>query len=171
MDAPCRPTMRIRSALLSLVFYLLQAAFGTTVTPLCESNEMENCTTALIQTANSPRVAEDGIAACKPEMQDYCIHGECWYHVDLNEHLCRCDTGFSGARCVHSDLVRDTYTWYLSKEYLALTIILILFSLTAISIVAYFLYIWYQKENKRQANNREYKEVDVHEKNPTLLHV
>uniref|UniRef100_A0A663MSS4 Proepiregulin n=1 Tax=Athene cunicularia TaxID=194338 RepID=A0A663MSS4_ATHCN len=112
-----------------------QAVLGTTVIPLCGPGEMENCTTALIQTENSPRVAQVGITRCKPEMKDYCFHGQCVYIVDLDEHYCRCDVGFSGVRCVHSELVRQP----LSKEYVALTVIVVLLFLTAISIASYYI--------------------------------
>lgn len=87
------------------------------------------------------------------------------YLVDLDEHYCRCDVGFSGVRCVHSELL----TQHLSKEYLALTVILILFFLVAIFITTYYLFKWYQNKKKRQANNHKYKEADVHEKNSALL--
>ncbi|XP_051650495.1 proepiregulin isoform X3 [Manacus candei] len=116
--------------------YLLQAALGTTVIPLCGPGEMENCTTALIQTENSPRVAQVGITRCKPEMKDYCFHGQCVYIVDLDEHYCRCDVGFSGVRCVHSELVRQP----LSKEYVALTVIVVLLFVAAISLASYYIY-------------------------------
>uniref|UniRef100_A0A8B9SBW2 Proepiregulin n=2 Tax=Apteryx owenii TaxID=8824 RepID=A0A8B9SBW2_APTOW len=150
MDASC---MRARSLLLFLG-YVLQAVLGTTVIPLCAPGEMDNCTTALIQTENSPRVAQVGITRCKPEMKDYCFHGQCVYIVDLDEHYCRCDVGFSGVRCVHSELVRQP----LSKEYVALTVILILLFLTAFSIASY--YICKRCRNKkRQMNTSEYKEV------------
>uniref|UniRef100_A0A803WGY7 Proepiregulin n=1 Tax=Ficedula albicollis TaxID=59894 RepID=A0A803WGY7_FICAL len=131
MDAGC---LSARSLLLFLG-YLLQAALGTTVIPLCGPGEMENCTTALIQTENSPRVAQVGITRCKPEMKDYCFHGQCVYIVDLDEHYCRCDVGFSGVRCVHSELVRQP----LSKEYVALTVIVVLLFLAALSLAGYYI--------------------------------
>lgn len=34
-------------------------------------------------------MAQVGIARCKPEMKDYCFHGQCMYIVDLDEHYCR----------------------------------------------------------------------------------
>ncbi|KAM4672399.1 proepiregulin [Amazona ochrocephala] len=68
-------------------------------------------------------------------MKDYCFHGQCVYIVDLNEHYCRCDVGFSGVRCVHSELVRQP----LSKEYVALTVIVVLLFLVAISIASYYI--------------------------------
>ncbi|XP_061201808.1 proepiregulin [Neopsephotus bourkii] len=150
MDARC---LRVSSLLLFLG-YLLQAVLGTTVIPLCGPGEMENCTTALIQTENSPRVAQVGITRCKPEMKDYCFHGQCVYIVDLDEHYCRCDVGFSGVRCVHSELVRQP----LSKEYVALTVIVVLLFLIAISIASYYICRRYRNK-KRQMNTSEYKEV------------
>ncbi|XP_064567568.1 proepiregulin isoform X1 [Zonotrichia leucophrys gambelii] len=134
--------------------YLLQAVLGTTVIPLCGPGEMENCTTALIQTENSPRVAQVGITRCKPEMKDYCFHGQCVYIVDLDEHYCRCDVGFSGVRCVHSELVRQP----LSKEYVALTVIVVLLFLAALSLAAYYVCRRYRSK-RRQTNASEYKEV------------
>ncbi|XP_008936876.1 PREDICTED: proepiregulin, partial [Merops nubicus] len=134
--------------------YLLQTVLCTTVIPLCGPGEMENCTTALIQTENSPRVAQVGITRCKPEMKDYCFHGQCVYIVDLDEHYCRCDVGFSGVRCVHSELVRQP----LSKEYVVLTVIVVLLFVAAVSIASY--YICRRCRNKRrQTNASEYKEV------------
>ncbi|XP_042668693.1 proepiregulin [Centrocercus urophasianus] len=144
---------RTRSLLLFLG-YLLQAVMGTTVIPLCAPGEMENCTTALVQTENSPRVAQVGITRCKPEMKDYCFHGQCVYIVDLDEHYCRCDVGFSGVRCVHSELVRQP----LSTEYVALTVILVLLFLIAISIAGYYICKRYRNK-KRHTNTSEYKEV------------
>ncbi|NXO00556.1 EREG protein, partial [Rhinopomastus cyanomelas] len=115
---------------------------------------MDNCTTALIQTENSPRVAQVGITRCKPEMKDYCFHGQCVYVVDLDEHYCRCDVGFSGVRCVHSELVRQP----LSKEYVALTVIVVLLFLVAASIASYYICRRYRNK-RRQTNTKEYKEV------------
>ncbi|XP_032604195.2 bifunctional methylenetetrahydrofolate dehydrogenase/cyclohydrolase 2, mitochondrial isoform X3 [Taeniopygia guttata] len=134
--------------------YLFQAVLGTTVIPLCGPGEMENCTTALIQTENSPRVAQVGITRCKPEMKDYCFHGQCVYIVDLDEHYCRCDVGFSGVRCVHSELVRQP----LSKEYVALTVIVVLLFLAALSLASYYICRRYRNK-RRQTNASEYKEV------------
>ncbi|KAM9381569.1 proepiregulin [Phaethornis superciliosus] len=140
--------------LLLCLGYLLQGVLGTTVIPLCGPGEMENCTTALIQTENSPRVAQVGITRCKPEMKDYCFHGQCVYIVDLDEHYCRCDVGFSGVRCVHSELVRQP----LSKEYVALTVIVVLLFLAAISIAIYYICRRYRNK-RRRTNASEYKEV------------
>ncbi|RLV88198.1 hypothetical protein DV515_00015548 [Chloebia gouldiae] len=167
MDAGC---LWGRSLLLFLG-YLFQAVLGTTVIPLCGPGEMENCTTALIQTENSPRVAQVGITRCKPEMKDYCFHGQCVYIVDLDEHYCRygqaplilhislrwalrCDVGFSGVRCVHSELVRQP----LSKEYVALTVIVVLLFLAALSLASYYICRRYRNK-RRQTNASVYKEV------------
>lgn len=38
-------------------------------------------------------MAQVGITRCKPEMKDYCFHGQCVYVVDLNEHYCRYGEG------------------------------------------------------------------------------
>ena len=38
-------------------------------------------------------MAQVGITRCKPEMKDYCFHGQCVYIVDLDEHYCRYGQG------------------------------------------------------------------------------
>ncbi|XP_019372286.1 PREDICTED: proepiregulin [Gavialis gangeticus] len=156
----CRPR------LLLLLGYLLQVVIGTTVIPSCGPSDVDNCTTALIQTEHSPRVAQVAITQCKAEMKDYCFHGQCMYLVDLNEHYCRCDLGYSGVRCVHSELV----TQPLSTEYVALTVTVILFVLIAISVASYYFYRWYQNK-QRQVNLAFSMEADTQEKKSKLLHV
>ncbi|CAO2639375.1 Ereg [Lemmus lemmus] len=66
-------------------------------------------------------------------MNGYCLHGHCIYLVDMSENYCRCDVGYTGVRCEHFFL---TVHKPLSKEYVALTAILILlfFVITAGSI-------------------------------------
>ncbi|PKU37932.1 proepiregulin [Limosa lapponica baueri] len=66
----------------------------------------------------------------------------------------RCDVGFSGVRCVHSELVRQP----LSREYVALTVIIVLLFLVAISLASYYICRRYQSK-KRQTNPSQYKEV------------
>uniref|UniRef100_A0A8D0GNK1 Proepiregulin n=1 Tax=Sphenodon punctatus TaxID=8508 RepID=A0A8D0GNK1_SPHPU len=168
VPASCSQLRLASLLLLCLVFHQLQAALGTTVIPLCGRNETENCTTALVQTENSPRMAQVGITKCKPEMKDYCFHGQCMFLVEMDEHHCRCDVGFSGARCMHSELVVQP----LSKEYVVLTVLLLLFLLVASLVAIYYFYEWYQGKKRRNADNKDYKEVATQsEKNSALLHM
>ncbi|XP_077170492.1 proepiregulin isoform X2 [Paroedura picta] len=149
---------------------LFQTVLSTTVIPLCGSNETDTCTTALVRTGTSPRVAQVGITRCRSEMQNYCFNGHCMYLVELDQHYCRCNMGYSGVRCGHSnlDLVRQP----LSKEYIVLAVLLSLFFLAATSVTIYFFYKWYHEKNGRFSANRNYKEVTREtEKEGKLLHV
>ncbi|KAJ7313438.1 hypothetical protein JRQ81_004808 [Phrynocephalus forsythii] len=165
-----RSSLWIAGALLVLGLQFFQVILGTTVIPLCGRNETENCTTALVRTENSPRVAQVRITGCKSEMKNYCLNGQCMYLVELDRHSCRCDTGYVGDRCGHSTF--EPVLQPLSDEYLALTIISVLLFLVAISLAVYFFYRWYQNKKRRLTDNREYKEVATNaEKDNKLLHV
>uniref|UniRef100_A0A8D0DWG4 Proepiregulin n=1 Tax=Salvator merianae TaxID=96440 RepID=A0A8D0DWG4_SALMN len=163
-------TQKLEGVFLLMGLYLFQAVLGTTVIPLCGRNETDNCTTALVRTGNSQRMVQMGITTCKPEMQNYCFKGQCMYVVDLNEYICRCDAGYFGVRCGHSNL--NSVIQPLSKEYVALSILLSLFLLAAIALAIYFFYNWYQNKKRRRAASRNYQEVTTDaEKDNKLLQV
>ncbi|XP_063281369.1 proepiregulin isoform X1 [Pelobates fuscus] len=151
-----------KSSLLTLFiyftgFFLLQAVCGTTVVPLCNSDgSLENCTTAMIKTNSSPRAVAARVGACVGEMEKFCWNGQCMYFIDLDEHYCRCDKGYTGTRCTHSELVHQP----LSEEYLALTIFLTVMLLLAVAVAAFFAYKWYKNKKLRQPI-KEYKEVNT----------
>lgn len=147
--------MRLSSLVLLYSLYLMQVMSLTTVVPLCNSNDSAvNCTTAMVKTNGSPRVAPVKISSCKEEMQDYCWNGQCMYLVDLDEHYCRCDKGYTGTRCTHTELVQKPPI----EEYLALTIFLTFLLLLAIAVALFFAYKWY-KNKKLSQPTKEYKEV------------
>ncbi|XP_066487426.1 proepiregulin-like [Tiliqua scincoides] len=154
--------------LLVLGLHLFQAVLSTTIIPLCGINAT-NCTTALVRTENNPRVAQVEIRGCKSEMQDYCFNGECMYLVELDKHSCKCNSGYFGARCGHSNLETKLP---LSNEYVTLTAVLILFFLVAMSIAIYYFYQWYQNRKGMLAASRSYKVVTTEtEKDNKLFQV
>ncbi|XP_028559489.1 proepiregulin [Podarcis muralis] len=159
----------VEGALLLLGFHLFQAVLGTTVTPLCGRNETGNCTTVLIRTVHSPRVAEVKTTDCGSDLKNYCINGHCKYLVALSTPSCTCEDGYYGDRCGHSTL---TSQQPLSNEYLALTILLVLFFVITAAVVIYYFYRWYQNKSRRLAASSNYKEVSTEtEKDNKLLHV
>uniref|UniRef100_A0ACB8EUG5 Uncharacterized protein n=1 Tax=Sphaerodactylus townsendi TaxID=933632 RepID=A0ACB8EUG5_9SAUR len=117
---------------------LFQTVLSTTVVPLCGSNETDACTTALVQTDSSSRVAQVGITRCRSEMQNFCFNGHCMYLVDLDQHYCKCDMGYSGVRCGHLNV--DLVQQPLSKEYIVLAVLLSLFFLASTSVAIYYIY-------------------------------
>ncbi|KAL8175803.1 UNVERIFIED_CONTAM: hypothetical protein K2H54_008536 [Gekko kuhli] len=103
-------------------------------------------------------------------MQNFCFNGRCMYLVELDQHYCRCDMGYSGVRCGVSNL--DLVIRPLSKEYIVLAVLLSLFFFTAASVATYYFYRWYQEKNGRFSANRNYEEVAREtEKDGKLLHV
>ncbi|XP_038615802.1 proepiregulin [Tachyglossus aculeatus] len=163
-------TLVEQAALLLLCcgFHLIQAMPNSTVMPPCNSSEpANNCTTSLAPT-DSPRVAPVVRTSCVAEMQSYCFHGECVYLVDLNESSCQCELGYVGKRCEHAIL---TVQQPLGKEYLALTILLILFFLASVAGALYYFCRWYQNRKGRN-QSKHYKQVTTRDKkNPALLQV
>nr|XP_020844252.1 proepiregulin isoform X1 [Phascolarctos cinereus] len=159
---------KISVVLLTIVVCLLQDAHNTTVIPSCipgESNE--NCT-ALVQMENNPRVAQVAITKCGEDMQGYCLHGQCIYVVDMSQHFCRCEVGYTGSRCEHFLL---TVQKPLSKEYVVLTVILVLLFLIIMAGSIYYFLRWY-KNRKSKESKKEYERVTLNdERNSTLLQV
>ncbi|MEE6461867.1 hypothetical protein FKM82_001433 [Ascaphus truei] len=148
---------RTCSLLVLCGFLMLQLVCGTTVIPLCKPGDpAENCTIAMVQTDDSPRVAPVKIIRCRTEMENFCFNGQCMYLVDLDEHSCRCNKGFTGDRCVHPEFVKKPT----SQEYLALTIFLTLLLLLAIAVASFFAYKWY-KNKKLSQPQKEYTEVNA----------
>ncbi|XP_029455863.1 proepiregulin [Rhinatrema bivittatum] len=132
-----------------LGLYVLQTACGTTMGPLCKDGE--SCTTAL---EHSSQVTQVTIVKCRSEMEDYCFHGQCMYLEEADTHFCRCDKGYIGSRCLHSELVIQP----VSREYVALTVVLIVFFLLAIALVLFFAYKRYRAKRCKQPK-KEYHEV------------
>ncbi|XP_036192196.1 proepiregulin [Myotis myotis] len=155
MEPRLAPRARARALLLCLGFYLLHLVLGTTVIPLCIPGESEDNCTALVKTANNPRVAQVSIIQCSSDMNGYCLHGQCIFLVDMSEKYCRCDVGYAGVRCEHFFL---TVQQPLSKEYVALTVILILFVLLFVAGSMYYFWRWYRNRESKKSR-KEYERV------------
>ncbi|XP_054578058.1 proepiregulin [Eptesicus fuscus] len=136
-------------------FHLLHIVLGTTVIPSCIPGESEDNCTALVKTENSPRVAQVSITKCSSDMNGYCLHGQCIFLVDMSEKYCRCEVGYAGVRCEHFFL---TVQQPLSKEYVALTVILILFVLLLVAGSIYYFWRWYRNRESKKSRN-EYERV------------
>ncbi|XP_054995993.1 proepiregulin [Sorex araneus] len=136
-------------------FYLVQAVLGTTVIPSCMPGESEDNCTALVQTEDNPRVAQVSITKCSPDRDGYCLHGHCIYLVDMSENHCRCEVGFTGVRCEHFIL---SVKQPLSKEYVALTVILVILFLVVIAGSIYYFCRWYKHGHSKESK-KEYERV------------
>ncbi|XP_053779451.2 proepiregulin [Desmodus rotundus] len=140
---------------LGLGFHLLQVVLSTTVVPSCAPGESGDNCTALVQTRNNPRVAQVSRTKCSPDMNGYCLHGECIYLVDMSEKYCRCEVGYAGVRCEHFFL---TVQQPLSKEYVALTVILTIFFLLLVTGSIYYFWRWC-RNRKSEKSRKEYERV------------
>nr|XP_031539879.1 proepiregulin [Vicugna pacos] len=156
---------QVPALLLCLGFHLLQAVLSTTVIPSCIPGESEDNCTALVQTEDNPRVAQVSITKCSSDMNGYCLHGQCIYLVDMSENYCRCEVGYTGVRCEHFFL---TVQQPLSKEYVALTVILVILFLVIVAGSMYYFCRWY-RNRKGKEPKKEYERVTSGE--PTLPQV
>uniref|UniRef100_A0A8C6C2E7 Epiregulin n=2 Tax=Monodon monoceros TaxID=40151 RepID=A0A8C6C2E7_MONMO len=145
----------VPAPLLCLGFHLLQAVLSTTVIPSCIPGESEDNCTALVQTEDNPRVAQVSISKCSPDMNGYCFHGQCIYLVDMSENHCRCEVGYTGVRCEHFFL---TVQKPLSKEYVALTVILVILFLVVVAGSVYYFCRWYRYRKSKEPK-KEYERV------------
>nr|XP_025742772.1 proepiregulin [Callorhinus ursinus] len=135
--------------------HLLQAVLGTTVIPSCIPGESEDNCTALVQIEDNPRVAQVSITKCSSDMNGYCLHGQCIYLVDMSQNYCRCEVGYTGVRCEHFFL---TVQQPLSKEYVALTVILIILFLVIVAGSIYYFCRWYRNRKSKEPK-KEYERV------------
>ncbi|XP_041081697.1 proepiregulin-like [Polyodon spathula] len=144
-------------AFLSLIgLHLLQSVCSTTPFPSCGPGQLE-CTTAVTATSiETPRVERVQTEKCAAELDAFCFHGECMFLVDLNVHSCRCDAGFTGERCAHSELVFQP----MSKGYILLAVMCTVLFLTALAITFYFFYKWFKK-NKCTSTEKKYQEIQL----------
>uniref|UniRef100_A0A2R9CFZ6 Proepiregulin n=1 Tax=Pan paniscus TaxID=9597 RepID=A0A2R9CFZ6_PANPA len=146
---------RVPALLLCLGFHLLQAVLSTTVIPSCIPGESSDNCTALVQTEDNPRVAQVSITKCSSDMNGYCLHGQCIYLVDMSQNYCRCEVGYTGVRCEHFFL---TVHQPLSKEYVALTVILIILFLITVVGSTYYFCRWYRNRKSKEPK-KEYERV------------
>ncbi|XP_072480362.1 proepiregulin isoform X2 [Notamacropus eugenii] len=155
---------KIFAVLLTLDVCLLQDVHNTTEIPPCIPGESDDNCTALVQIENNPRVAQVAITKCGEDMEDFCLHGQCIYVVDMSQNSCRCDVGYTGSRCEHFLL---TVQKPLSKEYVVLTVILILLFLIVIGGSTY--YFLRYKNRKSKDSNKEYEKVTSNDENNSAL--
>ncbi|XP_066566931.1 proepiregulin isoform X2 [Amia ocellicauda] len=130
---------------------------STTPSPTCGPGQLECSTSVSPENSNgTPHIAEVRMQKCESDMDTYCFHGECMFLLDINEHHCRCDQGFTGPRCAHSDLVFKP----LSDEYVILTVVCVALFCVAGAGAFYFFYKWYKK-NKCTPKEKNYQEVQL----------
>ncbi|XP_039606776.1 proepiregulin-like [Polypterus senegalus] len=144
--------------LLLLGVHMLKSVQGTTPSPSCIPGQecLPTGSSFTSFSAIKPRAEEVRIEKCGPEMEKYCFNGDCMFFPDIREHHCKCDAGFTGIRCIHSELVFMP----MSKEHLILTVTCTLLLLLAFAVAIYLTYKWCKK-NKCPPQQKKYQEVQL----------
>ncbi|KAJ8413899.1 hypothetical protein AAFF_G00064970 [Aldrovandia affinis] len=104
----------------------------------------------------TPQVERVMIQKCNSSMDGYCFHGECMFLLDLDEHHCRCQQGYSGNRCAHLALVIQPLT----QESLILTVVCVALAVLGITGAAYLFYKWC-KRSRGPPGEKQYQEVQM----------
>ncbi|XP_043530421.1 uncharacterized protein LOC122539528 isoform X2 [Chiloscyllium plagiosum] len=86
-----------------------------------------------VLTSPTPEVKR---SKCPLSMENYCLNGDCVYIPHENIHYCRCAKGYSGARCMHLELVRQP----MSKQDVALTVAILFLVVVGLLIVSFLIY-------------------------------
>ncbi|XP_061117257.1 proepiregulin-like [Conger conger] len=152
--------MKGLTATFLLPFYGLLLLWGnkaesTNPSPSCGPNCSTSGVTA-VPVGSTTRKGHVMIQKCNSSMEDYCFHGECMFLVDLNEHNCKCERGYSGHRCA----LLSPVILPLSEESLILTVVCVSLTIIGITGGAYFLYRWHKK-NTGPPRQKEYQEVQM----------
>ncbi|KAJ1205920.1 hypothetical protein NDU88_001340 [Pleurodeles waltl] len=135
---------------------LIHVSCCTTVIPLCESG---NCTTALVRKEGTARAAKVRTIDCEEDKKYFCFRGRCQFILELNEFHCRCQKGYIGERCMYLEI--ESVTQPMSKEYVALSVVLSVLLVVVVALCSYFMYKWYRSKQRKKQNQptKEYKEV------------
>ncbi|XP_048405001.1 proepiregulin-like [Stegostoma tigrinum] len=138
------------SMLLLPVFCLYHLCDAGTVIPRCAPGQLTgqcNNTEAPVPASPTPEVKQ---SKCPLSMENYCLNGDCVYIPHENIHYCRCTKGYSGARCMHFELVQQP----MSKQDVALTVALTFLAAVGLLIVSYLIYMRFRKNrSKHQSQN------------------
>ncbi|XP_041854380.1 proepiregulin-like [Melanotaenia boesemani] len=115
------------------------------------------------QVEERPHVVKRSTQSCDSSYDNYCMNnGKCMLLVDINEHHCNCEKGFSGARCSIPELVFQPG----SEEQVILIIFCVGLLLVGVAGALYFCCKWYKKnkfpcQQKKQQKGQGYKGVQM----------
>uniref|UniRef100_UPI00398ECD1D uncharacterized protein n=1 Tax=Pristiophorus japonicus TaxID=55135 RepID=UPI00398ECD1D len=128
---------------------LYHSSESTTIRPRCAPGQRDPECNTTDSNVIIPRVAEMR-SKCPSSMESYCLNGDCVYIARENLHYCRCTKGYTGARCMHFELVQQP----MSKEDVALTVAVVVFVLAGLLIASYLIYRRCRKN--RSKNQTQY---------------
>ncbi|GCC16799.1 hypothetical protein chiPu_0017352, partial [Chiloscyllium punctatum] len=150
-------TCSMWTLLLLPVFCVYRLCDTATIIPSCVPGQQGgkcNSTETAVPTSPTPEVKR---SKCPLSMENYCLNGDCVYIPHENIHYCRCAKGYSGARCMHFELVRQP----MSKQDVALTVAILFLIVVGLLIVSFLIYRRFSK------NRSKHQSQDTREKDPT----
>ncbi|CAK6950804.1 proepiregulin-like [Scomber scombrus] len=106
-----------------------------------------------------PHVAKRSTQSCDSSYDNFCLNnGHCMLLVDINEHHCKCESGYYGPRCSNPELVVQP----MGEEQIILTIFCVGLLIIGLSGALYFFCKWYKKNRfPRQQKRQGYKGVQT----------
>ncbi|XP_047446947.1 proepiregulin-like [Mugil cephalus] len=104
-------------------------------------------------------VAKRSTQSCDSSFDNFCLNnGKCMLLVDINEHHCKCESGFYGARCANAELVFRP----LGEEQIVFVVFCVILLSVGLALALYFFCKWYRKSRFTRKQKRQgYKGVQT----------
>uniref|UniRef100_UPI0037E7CCDF proepiregulin-like n=1 Tax=Semicossyphus pulcher TaxID=241346 RepID=UPI0037E7CCDF len=131
------------SALLSLIGVMLLWPYVLTKSVSSRLQTEDSSSLSAGQGEQRPHVVKRSTQNCDSSFDKYCLnHGQCMLLVDIDEHHCKCESGFYGPRCSNLELVVQP----LGEEQILLTIFCVTLLIIGLAGALYFCCKWYKKK-------------------------
>lgn len=104
------------------------------------------------QGAERPHVVKRSAQNCDSTFDNYCLNnGKCMLLVDIDEHHCKCESGYYGHRCSKVELVFQP----MGEEQIILIIFCVSLLIIGLSGALYFCCKWYKKNKYPRQQKRQ----------------
>ncbi|XP_076010170.1 proepiregulin-like isoform X1 [Genypterus blacodes] len=147
------------AALLPIIGFMLFWPHVLTKSASSKPQTAADFSPSAVQEEERPRVEKLMTQNCDGTMENFCFNnGQCMFLVDLNEHSCMCESGFSGHRCSHMVLVYKP----LGEEQIIATVFCVVLLIIGLAGALYFCCKWYKKKRiRRQQTQQGYRGVQT----------
>ncbi|XP_034548097.1 proepiregulin-like [Notolabrus celidotus] len=146
-------------ALLSIIGVMLLWPYALTRSVSSRLQTEDSNLLSAGQEEERPHVVKRSTQTCDSTFDSYCLNdGKCMLLVDINEHHCKCDSGFYGPRCSQMELVVQP----IGEEQIILTVFCVSLLLIGLAGALYFCCKWYKKNRfSRPPKRQGYKGVQT----------
>ncbi|KAM7415855.1 hypothetical protein PAMA_018087 [Pampus argenteus] len=147
------------SALLSLMCVMLLWPYVLTKNVTSKLQPTDSIPLTTGHKEERPHVGKRSTQKCDSTFDKYCLNnGQCMLLVDINEHHCKCESGFYGPRCSNPELVFQPT----GEEQIIVIIFCVCLLIIGLAGVLYFCCKWYKKNRfPRQPKQQGYKGVQA----------